>query len=124
MTKDKFNLTAALGTLRRSDYKALNELLLEFPLVGNAAVDVLIDEGADPDAKDRFGKTGLYTAAWMGHADVVRTLINRAATVDVKFDFDVTALDIAILQRDETIVGELRNATKPVPKVQRRRDAV
>lgn len=43
---------------------------------------LLLDHGADPDARDGRGFTALHRAAEMGHLDVLRVLLDRGATPD------------------------------------------
>jgi len=53
--------------------------------VGNLArVRSLVEQGADPNAKDEFGWTPLYWAASTGHEEVAAYLIGKGASVDVK----------------------------------------
>ncbi|MCX5643647.1 MAG: ankyrin repeat domain-containing protein [Phycisphaerae bacterium] len=53
--------------------------------VGNLArVKSLVEQGADPNAKDEFGWTPLYWAASTGQEEVAAYLIGKGATVDAK----------------------------------------
>lgn len=45
-------------------------------------VPLLLEKGADVDAKTRSGETALHLAAKNGHADVARLLLDREAEVD------------------------------------------
>ena len=47
----------------------------------HAAVDLLLEAGADPSAADNDGWTPLHTAGMAGHADLGRRLINAGASV-------------------------------------------
>jgi len=49
----------------------------------NSVVEFLLDHGITVDAKLRQGETGLHWAAYEGHADAVRLLLDRGAPVDV-----------------------------------------
>lgn len=51
-------------------------------------IDLLIDSGADVNAKGRWGGTPLHWAAWRGSADAVDALIHRGANVNAKSDND------------------------------------
>ena len=55
-------------------------------------VRLLLDKGADVNAKDRSGKTAMILAAKNGHADIVRLLLDKGADVNAKADDDTTAL--------------------------------
>jgi ankyrin repeat protein len=61
--------------------------------VGNLArVKSLVEQGADPNAKDEFGWTPLYWAASTGQEEVATYLIGKGATVDAKTNDDRTPL--------------------------------
>lgn len=51
-------------------------------------VDVLVDSGADVNAKGRWGATPLHWACWRGSADAVDALLHRGADVNAKSDND------------------------------------
>ena len=58
----------------------LNEKMIEAATNGKAdEVNRLIDEGADPNAKNSGGLTALHRAVFYGHKDVVRVLLDRGA---------------------------------------------
>ena len=69
-----------------------------------AVVQVLLDEGADVNAKDEYGGTALYRAAWNGHEAVVRRLLEHKADVDAKDNNGETALSRAALYGHEAVV--------------------
>jgi outer membrane protein assembly factor BamB len=65
------------GLLRAAD---LNEQLWEASRKGDAkAVESLIAEGADVNAKSHYGANALWFAASKGHADVVKILLKHKA---------------------------------------------
>ena len=47
----------------------------------HAAVDLVLDAGADPSASDNDGWTPLHTAAMAGHPDLARRLLGAGASV-------------------------------------------
>jgi ankyrin repeat protein len=59
------------------------------------AVQYLLDQGADVNARERGGRTALTEAAFSGNSSVIKELILRGADVNVISDAG-TALDIAI----------------------------
>src|SRR5262245_13285267 len=58
------SVAGALATLRRSDQSELDKLLLELAATGKLpAVNALLEAGAAPDAKGKYGRTALHIAA-------------------------------------------------------------
>lgn len=57
----------------------------------------LLAAGTDPDARDRYGQTGLMLAAYAGHRKVVEALIEAGARLDVVAKFGMSALMMAIV---------------------------
>ena len=51
---------------------------------------LLIDRGADVNAKDNFQQTPLYTAAIFGNIDTAKLLIDRGADVNSRDQFQKT----------------------------------
>ncbi len=56
---------------------------------------LLIDNGADINAKGRFGATPLHEAASRGHEETTRLLISRGANVNAKDSNRERPLDVA-----------------------------
>lgn len=56
---------------------------------------VLLDKGADVNAKDKKGMTPLMRAARSGEFDIVRVLIERGARISEEDEIGKTALDYA-----------------------------
>lgn len=72
-------------------------------------VRLLLERGADPDARDVFRGTALMRAAWNGHLEAVRALLEGGAKVDARFfsmAVDRTALMVAA-QRGHVKIVEL-----------------
>jgi len=59
------------------------------------AVRALLDRGADVDARDRYGQTGLMLAAHAGRLEVVAALIEHGASLDVTAKFGLSATMLA-----------------------------
>ena len=61
----------------------------------NEIVKLLLDRGADVNAKDSYGWTPLLYAAAHGKNEIVKLLLDRGADVNVKANDGKTALSIA-----------------------------
>lgn len=55
-------------------------------------VKILLDKGADINAKDKEGRTALITAAMNGHPVTMKLLLNRGAEINIKDKENKTAL--------------------------------
>jgi len=60
-----------------------------------SAAKLLIDSGADVNAKGSGGWTSLHLAAAYGHSDLIELLISKGAALDVKDNSGKTPLDYA-----------------------------
>lgn len=58
-------------------------------------VELLLEHGVDPGAKDRDGMTGLHRAAGNRHLDIVRLLLRRGAPLEARNAWGGTVLDSA-----------------------------
>ncbi len=73
-------------------------------------VSLLLDAGADIEAKDRDGSTPLQVAAWQGHANVVRLLLAAGADIDSLDSADWTPLHWVALEGHREVAMALINA--------------
>src|SRR4051812_20330256 len=65
-----------------------NEALFEAARKGDVkGVRSALDNGADVNAKWRYDQTALLMAAFCGHTDMAKLLVERGADVDVKDSF-------------------------------------
>jgi hypothetical protein len=77
---------------------SLNEELLDASKKGDVEkVKKLLKEGADVNAKDRFGFTPLHYTALNGHIEIVKLLIERGADVNAKTNGGWTPLRFAAI---------------------------
>lgn len=109
-----FNLSA------QDAKRALNDKLYEATRTGNLAeVKSLLDQGADVNAKFRYGTTALFKAAERGHTDVVKLLLERGADVNVKDTFyGATAMTWALQNEHvETVAVLLEKDASSVDEV-------
>lgn len=70
----------------------------------------LVEQGADVNAKDEYGRTPLYVASEEGHIDVVKYLLEHGADVKVKDKNGGTSLNWA--SWGSSIVRHLRGMKK------------
>ncbi|XP_072025834.1 fibronectin type 3 and ankyrin repeat domains 1 protein-like [Amphiura filiformis] len=90
-------------------------------VVGKADVaKVLLNAGADCDAKDKDGKTPLMVASLNGHHHLVRVLVERGADPNVKNEFGMSAKEMAVsfdrrkvLKYFDQLVPKTRSAHGP-----------
>lgn len=101
----------------------LNDQLFEAVRKGDvAAVTKALDNGADVNAKFRYGTTALFKAAERGYAEVAKVLLDRGADVKVEDTFyHATAMTWALdnkhvavvkllLEKDSTNVDDVLGA--------------
>jgi len=78
---------------------------------GDAAeIRDLLERGADPDARDRYGQTGLMRAALYGHEELAAVLIEFDADLDHTAKYGLSALMLAALNSREGIARRLLRA--------------
>jgi ankyrin repeat protein len=75
-----------------------------------ATLEQLLAGGADPDARDRYGQTGLMRASHAGQAAVVELLIRHGAALDVTAKFGLSALMLAVVAGHGDIARQLARA--------------
>src|SRR5918993_3878825 len=91
-------LVSCLIAFGQDPKQKLNDQLWEASRSGDvAAVTSLLDQGADVNAKFRYGTTALFKASERGHAAVVKVLLARGADATVKDTFyNATAMTWAL----------------------------
>ena len=87
----------------------LNDQLWEASRTGNlAVVTSLLDQGADVNAKFRYGTTALFKASERGHTEIVKLLLARGADPTVKDTFyGATAMTWALQNNHFGVVRAL-----------------
>ena len=102
-------LALPIATLAQNPKQELNDQMWEAVRKGDvAAVKALLDQGADVNAKFRYGATALFKAAERGHTEVVKLLLERGADVSVKDTFyDATAMTWALEGKHVEVVRAL-----------------
>jgi hypothetical protein len=115
-----FLLFASISALGQNPKQELNDKLFEAVRKGDlAATTALLDQGADVNAKFRYGMTALFKAAERGHLEIVKLLLERGVDTTVKdtfygasalsraLDNDHIEVVDAILQKDSAEVGDV-----------------
>ena len=83
-----FLLFGSISALGQSPKQELNDKFFEAVRRGDlAATTALLDQGADVNAKFRYGTTALFKAAERGHVEIVKLLLARGADATVKDTF-------------------------------------
>ena len=75
-----------------------------------AEVSALVGRGADVDARDRHGQTGLMLAARAGHLALVEALVGGGADLNVTAKFGLSALMLAVVNRHAEVARLLARA--------------
>lgn len=73
-------------------------------------MQILIDAGADLEARDAHGATALISAAFNQNADITASLITAGANVAAENDNGATALHFAALNNGPAVLTQLMNA--------------
>lgn len=83
------------GAVRRGDVEAVRRMLRD---------------GADVNARDKHGQTGLMIAAHQGRRELVRTLLGAGAAPDHTAKYGLSAVMLAVINGDAEIVRMLADA--------------
>lgn len=115
-----FLLFGSISVVGQSTKQELNDKFWEAVRRGDlAATTALLDQGAEVNAKFRYGTTALFKAAERGHVEIVKLLLARGADATVKDAFyGATAMTWALdsdhlevvdllLQKDPAAVGDV-----------------
>jgi ankyrin repeat domain-containing protein 50 len=72
-----------------------------------SVVQLLLDKGADPNARDFEGATALYRAVFTGEVEVVRLLLKNGADANIEDNNSWTALQRAVMNGNLAMVCAL-----------------
>ena len=97
---------AKLDTDPRPDATALH---LSVFLGKTDFVQLLVDHGADVNAKDCFGMTSLHLAAMRGNLNLMKILLEKDADVNATDEKGGTPIDVAVLNEQTYAVKYLKN---------------
>lgn len=82
--------------------------------------EVLLDHGADPNVRDKFGMTPLHVAAMRGNMELVRRLIEVRATPEALTCLVKTPADVAEDNEHKDVANYLKGVKYlPVAQVSR-----
>lgn len=70
-------------------------------------VRLLLDQGADVNARDKMGQTALMKAIWFSHADVVTVLLQKGATITGRDSNGSTIVSMAKTKNDRKVLNAL-----------------
>ncbi|MCJ1270776.1 hypothetical protein MMC22_010673 [Lobaria immixta] len=90
--------------LNKSDNKKRTALMWAAQGGHQAVVWLLLEKGADVNARNKYGKTALYEAVQHGHEAVVRLLLEEGADVNAKDKYGDAALIAATQGGHEAVV--------------------
>lgn len=102
--------TAKMLVEKHPDGKVSISLSMAVVQSGTEAVELLLKNGADVNAKDRYGGTALARAAYAGHTEAVRLLLRRNADVNTKRNDGCTPLMLAAEEDNSEIIRMLLGA--------------
>ncbi len=75
-----------------------------------ASLAAQLADGADVDARDRFGQSALMLAAQRGHLDAVELLVRAGAALDLTAKFGLSATMLAVVNQHEAVARALAAA--------------
>lgn len=75
-----------------------------------ASLAAQLADGADVDARDRFGQSALMLAAQRGHLDAVELLVRAGAALDLTAKFGLSATMLAVVNQHEGVARALAAA--------------
>lgn len=71
-------------------------------------INILVDHGANINAKGEYDMTPLHHAAEHGHPEAVRTLLEKGADANLEDDHKCTPVELALLCNEDDQTGEYK----------------
>ena len=101
-------MLAACGDLPTETAAPTETALHKAAVEGNTELaKQLLDEGANPNAKNADGQTPLHPTAWFGHADTAKVLLAAGANPDIQDKMGYAPLHTAVLRKATAVVAVL-----------------
>ena len=100
--KGWMNKPKRLYHLRKRDGYGMTALMWAARTGHEAVVRLLLEEGADVNAKNKSGETALMGAANKGYETIVRLLLEKGADVNMKYENGITVLSIVAFRGYKT----------------------
>jgi len=98
-----------IGDLKKLSLDDMNKILINAAQYGHIGiVELLLNVGADINAKDEYGWSTLMSAADNGHKDVIELLVKAGADVNAKTNGGWSALMLAVDNGRKDIVELLK----------------
>ncbi len=95
-------------TIKPADTSGRSPLHLEASDGNVKQVRLLLESGADPNARDADGRAPIHWPALRGHLEVVRALLDYHADVNARDDAGRTPLRMATIGNQQTIIDLLQ----------------
>nr|XP_034346030.1 ankyrin repeat domain-containing protein 26-like [Arvicanthis niloticus] len=77
---------------------------------------ILLDHGADPNAKDNHGNTALHYAVWQNKTSMVNILLEHHADICIRNEDNFTPYTLARLRNNESLAKFLVDRRDQIPK--------
>ena len=111
LTAERDKFVAKVGRAPSPDVVVMSETDLHHVAVMNLSVLAisLLKQGAEVNAKDKYGNTPLHRAAFFNARETAEILLNWGAEVNAKNKYSVTPIQRAVWQNDREMTEVLLN---------------
>lgn len=108
--QDTNGLTALHSTTRRSTYDPPPGVATVFPIPNDvvmSVINLLLESGTDPNIQDATGQTALHFAAYYGHEEMAKSILENRGLADLQDNWSQAALHLAVLNKHDAVVAVL-----------------